>query len=110
MGERLLDRVCRLILAMRYRHRTNTLHVQWARRFIVFHDRRHPREMGKAEVEAFLAYLAVDRHVAAATRNQALNSLLFLDREALEMQLPWIDLDAMAGSDPGRETECDSAA
>jgi len=66
MGKKLLDRMHRLILAKHYSHRIAKAYVQWARRFILFHDRRHPREMGKAEVEAFLTYLAVDRHVAAA--------------------------------------------
>lgn len=91
MGEKLLDRMRRVIRSKHYSLRTEQAYVQWARRFILFHDRRHPREMGKAEVEAFLTFLAVDRHVAAATQNQALNGILFLYREVLEMELPWLD-------------------
>jgi len=73
MGEKLLDRMHRLVLAKHYSHRTAQAHVQWAQLFILFHDRQHPREMDKAEVETFLTFLAVDRHVAVATRNQSLN-------------------------------------
>lgn len=61
------------------------------RRFILFHDKRHPVEMGAAEVEAFLTHLAVEGKVAAATQNQALSALLFLYREVLEINLPWLD-------------------
>lgn len=63
----------------------------WVRRFILANERRHPREMGAVEVEAFLSGLAVHGNVAAATQNQALAALLFLYREVLEMQLPWMD-------------------
>jgi integron integrase len=61
------------------------------RRFILFHDKRHPRELGAVEVEAFLTHLAVAGRVAAATQNQALSALLFLYREVLGIQLPWLD-------------------
>jgi len=91
MGEKLLDRMRRVIRSKHYSYRTEKAYVQWARRFIFFHGRRHPREMGKSEVEAFLTFLAVDRHVAAATQNQALNGILFLYRDVLEIELPWVD-------------------
>ena len=58
--------------------RTENAYVDWARRFILFHQKRHPQEMGTAEIEAFLTHLAVDRHIAASTQNQALSALLFL--------------------------------
>jgi hypothetical protein len=58
--------------------RTEHASVDWARRFILFHQKRHPAEMGTAEIEAFLTHLAVDRHIAASTQNQALSALLFL--------------------------------
>ena len=74
-----------------YSIRTEAQYVQWIRRFILFHDKRHPREMGAREVEAFLTHLAVDGNVAAATQNQALSALLFLYREVLEIDLPWLD-------------------
>jgi site-specific recombinase XerD len=59
--------------------------------FILFHHKRHPREMGADEVEAFLTHLAVEGQVAAATQNQALSALLFLYREVLGIDLPWLD-------------------
>ncbi|MCA9982159.1 MAG: integron integrase, partial [Anaerolineales bacterium] len=63
------------------------------KRFILYHDKRHPAEMGKAEVEAFLTYLAVDQHVAASTQNQALSALLFLYNEVLQKPPGWIDVN-----------------
>ncbi len=65
--------------------------MDWIRRFIIFHGKRHPRGMGKAEVEAFLTHLAVQRGVAASTQNQALAAILFLYREVLEQELEWLD-------------------
>ncbi|MGI9045791.1 MAG: phage integrase N-terminal SAM-like domain-containing protein [Burkholderiales bacterium] len=61
-----------------------------ARRFILFHDKRHPRDLGAAEVEAFLTYLAVERGVSASTQNQAKSALLFLYKEVLGIALPWL--------------------
>ena len=65
--------------------------MQWMRRFVLFHGKRHPLEMGAGEVEAFLSHLAVDGKVAAATQNQALSALLFLYREVPGVTLPWLD-------------------
>jgi len=90
MAEKLLDQMRRIIRVKHYSYRTEQAYLQWARRFILFHDKRHPKDMGKLEVEAFLTHLAVDRHVAAATQNQALNGILFLYREVLEIELPWL--------------------
>jgi len=70
--------------------RTEEAYVSWARRFILANNKRHPREMGAAEVEAFLTGLAVNGKVAASTQNQALAALLFLYREVLELELPWM--------------------
>jgi len=64
--------------------------VQWVKRYIIFHAKRHPGEMGKPEVEAFLTSLAVERNVSASTQTQALSALLFLYKEVLEMELPWL--------------------
>jgi len=91
MAERLLDRMRRVIRVKHYSHRTEQSYIQWVRRFIRFNDLRHPVDMGKAEIEAFLTHLAVERHVAAATQNQALNAILFLYRRVLEIELPWMD-------------------
>ncbi len=88
---RLLDalraRVRRLGLALR----TEEAYVGWVRRFILFHGKRHPRDMGAREVEAFLSDLATRGNVAASTQNQALSALLFLYREVLGQDLPWMD-------------------
>jgi site-specific recombinase XerD len=71
--------------------RTEKAYVAWIRRFIFFHDKRHLTEMGAAEVTKFLTSLAVDGQVAASTQNQALSALLFLYKDVLEMDLPWLD-------------------
>jgi integrase len=75
----------------RYSRRTEEAYVAWARRFILFHGKRHPSELGAPEVTAFLTSLAVDGRVAASTQNQALSALLFLYRDVLEAELPWLD-------------------
>ena len=79
---------------MRTRHfayRTEQAYLYWIRRYVNFHRRKHPREMGSSEVEAFLTHLAVDEHVSASTQNQALQALLFLYRQVLEIDLPWLE-------------------
>jgi integrase len=88
---KLLDQVRDRIRVKHYSIRTETQYVQWVRRFILFHGKRHPRDMGAPEVEAFLTHLAVDGNVAAATQNQALSALLFLYKEVLAIDLPWLD-------------------
>jgi site-specific recombinase XerD len=65
--------------------------VQWIKRFILFHDKRHPLELGAGEVAAFLSHLAVKRNVAAPTQNQALNAILFLYRDVLKCTLQWLE-------------------
>ncbi len=83
----MLDRVR---AACRTRHmslRTERAYVAWIKRFVHFHDLRHPATMGTAEIRAFLTYLAVERQVAASTQNQALSALLFLYRHVLEQDL-----------------------
>ena len=79
---------------MRVKHyslRTEKIYIGWIRRFILANAKRHPREMGAAEVEAFLSLLAVQGKVAASTQNQALSALLFLYRVVLGIQLPWME-------------------
>jgi len=88
---RLLDRVRERIRVKHYSLRTEDAYLQWIRRFILFHGKRHPREMGAAEVEAFLSHLATAGRVSPSTQNQALSALLFLYREVLEIELPWLD-------------------
>ena len=87
----LLDSVRDKIRLKHYSIRTETAYVEWVRRFVVFHQKRHPRELGPEHVEAFLSYLAVQRNVAASTQNQAKSALLFLYKEVLGSQLPWLD-------------------
>lgn len=88
---RLLDQVRGKIRLKHYSIRTEQAYVDWIRRFIRHFNKRHPREMGAAEVEEFLTHLAVEGKVAAATQNQAKAALLFLYREVLEIQLPWLE-------------------
>jgi len=87
---RLLDRVRDAIRVRHYSYRTEQQYVAWIRRFIVFNGRRHPRELGGPEVEAFLSHLATERHVAAATQAQALAAVLFLYKHVLKVDLPWL--------------------
>jgi integron integrase len=87
----LLDRVREAIRTRHYSRRTEKAYVHWIRRFIFFHDKRHPAEMGPAEISAFLSSLAVRDKVAASTQNQALSALLFLYRDVLGVDLPWLD-------------------
>jgi len=88
---RLLDQVRDRCRVKHYSIRTERAYVDWIRRFILFHGKRHPREMGTPELEAFLTHLAVERNVSPSTQNQALAALLFLYREVLHIELPWLD-------------------
>lgn len=88
---RLLDRVRDAVRARHYSRRTEKAYVAWIRRFILFHGKRHPFEMGAAEVTRYLSSLAVQENVAASTQNQALAALLFLYRQVLALDLPWLD-------------------
>jgi integron integrase len=90
--------------ALRARHgsrRTEKAYVGWIRRYILFHGKRHPAEMGATEITQFLSALAVERHVAASTQNQALSALLFLYRHVLEQELPWLE-DVVRARRPAR--------
>lgn len=88
---RLLDQVRDKIRYKHYSIRTEQAYVDWIKRFILFHKKRHPREMGAAELEAFLSHLAVVGNVSAATQNQAKCAILFLYREVLQAELPWLE-------------------
>ena len=89
--KRLVERLREEICARHYSRRTGEAYWHWIRRFILFHGKRHPAEMGPAEVTAFLSWLATERDIAAATQNQALSALLFLYRHVLGHALPWMD-------------------
>ena len=86
-GPKLLDRVREAVRTLHHSIRTEDAYVQWVKRFVVFHGKRHPLEMGAREVEAFLTHLAVEADVAASTQNQAMSALLFLDKNVLDRPL-----------------------
>lgn len=88
---KLLDRLRAAIRMRHYSTRTEETYFDWARRYILFHGKRHPKDMGADEVQTFLSYLALERNVAASTQNQAKAALLFLYREVLQIELPWLD-------------------
>jgi hypothetical protein len=88
---RLLDQVRQVLRLRHYAQSTEENYVQWIRRFILFHGKRHPRELGAAEVQQFLTDLAVHGRVAASTQNQALNALVFLYTHVLEIDLGRLD-------------------
>ncbi|WP_376693994.1 integron integrase [Wenzhouxiangella sp. EGI_FJ10409] len=101
MAKKLLDQLRESIRARHYSYRTEESYVHWVRRFILFHGKKHPADMGKRELEAFLTYLAVDRNVAASTQNLALSAVLFLYRDVLKIELPWLD-DVVRAKKPAR--------
>jgi integron integrase len=85
--KKLLDQLRDAIRLKHYAYRTEETYVQWVRRYILFHHKRHPKEMGRAEIETFLTHLAVQEQVSASTQNQALNAILFLYREVLDLEM-----------------------
>jgi len=88
---RLLDRVRAAIRVRHYSLATERTYIGWIKRFIYFHQKRHPKDMGAPEVEAFLSALATELNVSASTQNQAKHALLFLYKEVLGVTLPWLD-------------------
>jgi integron integrase len=99
--KRLLDQVRDAIRLKHYSIRTEESYVTWIKRYILFHNKRHPKEMTSAEIEAFLTHLAVQQNVAASTQNQALSALLFLYRDVLKTPLD-IPIDAIRAKKPKR--------
>lgn len=87
---KLLDQVRFKLRTLHYSLKTEESYLQWIKRFILFHSKRHPRELGGPDLEAFLSSLAVERNVSASTQNQALAALLFLYKQVLEVDLPWL--------------------
>lgn len=88
---KLMDQVRNKIRYKQYSLRTEQAYAGWIKRYIIFHKKRHPSEMGASEIESFLTHLAVDRKVSASTQNLALCAILFLYRDVLEIELPWLD-------------------
>ena len=88
---KLLDQVIAKMRVKHYSLRTEKTYIDWIKRYIWHFDKRHPKDMGAAEVEVFLTHLAVDRNVSASTQNQAKSALLYLYKEVLGVELPWLD-------------------
>jgi site-specific recombinase XerD len=87
---RLLDRVRNTIRVKNYSYRTEQSYVHWIKRYIIYHHKRHPSEMGETEIQKFLTHLAVEKNVAASTQNQALSAILFLYRHVLKHELEYL--------------------
>ena len=87
MAKKLLDQLSDALRTRHYSYRTEQAYLDWVRRFILFHQKRHPDTMGEEEIRAFLTHLATERNVGASTQNQALSSILFLYREVLHKEL-----------------------
>lgn len=88
---RFLDSIRDRVRLKHYSIRTEEAYVGWAKKYILFHNKKHPSELGKFEMEQFLTYLAVDQKVAASTQNQALAALLFMYKEVLQIDPPWVE-------------------
>jgi integron integrase len=88
---KLLDQVRQAIGTRHYSYRTEKAYLHWIKRYIFFHNKRHPAEMGEAEIAQFLSALAQERHVSASTQNQALNALLFLYHEVLLKKIGYVN-------------------
>jgi integron integrase len=85
--KKLLDQMSDALRTRHYSYRTEQSYIEWARRYILFHDKRHPAEMDAPEIQAFITYLAVEKQVAASTQNQALSAILFLYRNVLHKEV-----------------------
>ncbi len=98
---KLLDQVRDRVRLKHYSLRTEQAYVGWIKRYIIFHNKRHPAEMAKPELESFLTSLAVERNVSASTQTQALSALLFLYKEVLGQEFPWLE-DVTRAKKPAR--------
>jgi integron integrase len=91
MAKKLMDEAREAFRLHHYSYRTEESYLQWIRRYILFNDKRHPREMGAEEIQRFLSDLATRGRVSASTQNQALSAILFLYKKVLQIKLPWLD-------------------
>ncbi|NIT59099.1 MAG: integron integrase [Aliifodinibius sp.] len=89
-GIKLVDQIRKAIRVKHYSYRTEQTYIYWIKKFILFNNKRHPKDMGEPEINRFLTYLAVNQKVAASTQNQALCAILFLYREVLKKEIGWI--------------------
>ena len=92
--QKLLEQVSDVIRLKHYSYKMEKSYINWIKRYILFHKKRHPREMGGKEIEEFLTHLAVQKNVAASTKNQALSAILFLYKEVLKQELD-LQVDAV---------------
>jgi site-specific recombinase XerD len=92
--KKLLEQLRDTLRVKHYSYRTEQTYVDWTHRYVLFHDKRHPKDMGAPEIEAFLTYLAVELKVAASTQNQALCALLFLYRHVIRQEVG-LSIDAV---------------
>ena len=99
--KKLLDQVRDVLRVKHYAYRPEKTYVFWIRRYILFHGKKHPGEMGTKEIQEFLTHLAVERSVAASTQNQALNALIFLYKKVLAIELAG-PIDAVRARRPSR--------
>lgn len=97
---KLMDQVRAIIRLRGFSYSTEKTYTDWIKRFILFHGKRHPNEMGVEEIRAYLTYLVVERNVAPSTQNQALHSLLFLYKQVLNIELPFIGPLPLAKKEP----------
>lgn len=88
---KLLDEVREQIRLRHYSIRTEQAYLHWIKKYILFHNKRHPNQMGQLQITQLLSYLAVNCHVAASTQNQALSAILFLYKNVLHQQVEWLD-------------------
>ena len=88
---KLLEQMSNVMRIKHYSLKTEKSYIQWVRRYIYFHNKQHPDEMGTLEVKQFLNYLAVEQNVAASTQNQALNAIVFLYKQVLNKELGMVD-------------------
>jgi len=91
MAKKLEELVRDEIRVRHYSYRTGVTYWKWIKRFILFYDKKHPSEMGEDEIQKFLSYLATERRISASSQNQALSALLFLYKNILKIELPWMD-------------------
>ena len=102
-----LDLLRRELRGRHYSYRTEQTYVHWARRYIIFHNKKHPKEMGANEIRDFLTHLSVEKRVSASTQNQAFSALLFLYQQFLKIELEGIE-GVVRAKRPQRIPECHS--
>ena len=98
---RLLDQVREVMRYHHYSIRTENSYASWIKRYVLFNDKRHPKEMGKTEIERFLSHLAINRDVAVSTQSQAFNAIVFLYKHVLDMPVA-DDIEAVRSRKPKR--------